>query len=42
MEVFKNIFNDWVGIMSFGVISVTIVIAIYFLIFFLRKSAKQD
>lgn len=42
MEVFKNIFNDAVGIMSLGVITITLIIAIFFLIFFLGKSAKED
>lgn len=42
MEVFKNLFNDWVGVLSLSVISFTILIAIYFLVFFLGKSAKED
>ena len=38
MEVFKDLFNDWVGILSLGVIAVTILIALVFLLF---SSANQ-
>ncbi len=42
MEVFKTLFSDWVGILSFGVIAFTILIAIFFLIMFVGKSAQED
>jgi hypothetical protein len=42
MEVFSSLFNDWVGILSFGVIAATIVIAVVFLIMFVGKSAHED
>jgi hypothetical protein len=38
MELWNEMFSDWVGILSFGVIAFVIVIAIFFLIFFLRQS----
>ena len=42
MEVFKDLFNDWVGILSLGVIAVTIIIAMVFLFMFVGKSGQQQ
>ena len=42
MEVFKNLFSDWVGILSFGVIAFIIVMAIFFIVFFMGKSAHGE
>ncbi len=41
MEVFKELFTDWTGILSLGVIVVTILIALYFLIMLVGKSAQE-
>jgi hypothetical protein len=38
MELFAELFSDWVGILSFGVIAFIVVIAIFFLVFFMRQS----
>lgn len=38
MELFSELFSDWVGILSFGVIAFIIVMAIFFLWFFMRQS----
>jgi len=42
MEVFKNIFNDWVGILSLGTIVFILLMAVFFIIMFLRKSAGNE
>lgn len=42
MEVFKELFNDWAGILSLGVILFVILIAIYFIIMFVGKSAHEE
>ena len=42
MELLKNLLSDWTGILSFGVIAATIVIAIVFIFMFVGKSAQQD
>jgi len=42
MEVFKDLFNDWVGILSLSVIAVTIIIALVFLFIFVGKSAPSE
>jgi hypothetical protein len=34
MELWTELFSDWVGILSFGVIAFVIVIAIFFIKFF--------
>ena len=41
MEVFANLFDDWVGILSIGVVLGVIGIAIFFLLWFMNK-AKQE
>lgn len=35
MELWAELFSDWVGILSFGVIAFVIVMAIFFIRFFL-------
>jgi flagellar basal body-associated protein FliL len=42
MELVKNLLSDWTGILSLGVIAVTIVIAIFFIFMFMGKSAKEE
>lgn len=42
MELFANLFSDWVGILSFGVIAFVIVMAIFFLIVFMSKSGDPQ
>ncbi|MDJ0880605.1 MAG: DUF3149 domain-containing protein [Gammaproteobacteria bacterium] len=42
MEVFKNLFNDLVGILSLGTIAFVILIAIFFIVMFVRKSAHEE
>ena len=37
MELWSELFSDWVGILSFGVIAFVIVIAVYFYHFFTTK-----
>jgi hypothetical protein len=41
MELFKNLLSDWTGILSLGVIVLTIVIAIFFIMMFIGKSAEE-
>jgi hypothetical protein len=38
MELWSELFSDWVGILSFGVIAVVILIALFFIVFFLGRS----
>lgn len=40
MELFSELFSDWAGILSFGVIAFIILMAIFFLIFFLSLSGN--
>ncbi len=42
MEVFKDLFNDWVGILSIGTIAFVILIAIFFIVYFVGKSAHEE
>ncbi|MBC8211811.1 MAG: DUF3149 domain-containing protein [Gammaproteobacteria bacterium] len=42
MELFKNLLSDSVGLMSLGTIVFVIIIAIYFIIMFIKKSAQPD
>ena len=42
MELLSELFSDWAGILSFGVIAFVIVIAIFFLIFFMRQSGDPN
>ena len=42
MELFSELFSDWVGILSFGVIAFVIVIAVFFIIFFMRQSSDPN
>jgi hypothetical protein len=41
MELWGELFSDWVGILSFGVIAGVLVIAAFFIIYFLGKSGEQ-
>ena len=41
MELFAELFSDWVGILSFGVIVGTIIIAIVFATIFLTRSSDR-
>lgn len=40
MELFAELFSDWGGILSFGVIVVTVIIAIVFATMFLTRSSN--
>lgn len=42
MELFENLFSDWVGILSFGVIMFILVMGAFFLWLFLSKSGDPD
>ncbi len=42
MEVFANLFDDWVGILSIGTIGFILLMAVFFLIMFIGKSAGND
>jgi len=42
MELFKNLFSDWGGILSLGVILFIILMAVFFIITFMKKSAGND
>ena len=38
MELWSELFSDWVGILSFGVIAFVLVIAVFFIWYFLSRS----
>lgn len=40
MELWSELFSDWVGILSFAVIAIVILIAIVFIGMFVSKSAE--
>jgi len=42
MELFMNLISDSVGLMSLGTIVLVIVIAIYFINMFIKKSSQPD
>ena len=42
MEVFANLFNDWIGILSLGVVLGVIGIAIFFIFWFMNKAAGEE
>ncbi|NNJ72758.1 MAG: DUF3149 domain-containing protein [Enterobacterales bacterium] len=42
MELWSELFSDWVGILSFGTIAVVIVIAAYFYVFFSKKMDEDQ
>lgn len=42
MELFAELFSDWVGILSFGVIAFIILIGIFFLVFFMSQSSDPN
>ncbi len=39
MELWAELFSDWVGILSFGVIAAVLVIAAFYAWYFLSKSS---
>lgn len=42
MELWKNLFGDWVGLLSFGVIAFIILMAIFFSYVFVFKSKDPN
>ena len=42
MELFSELFSDWVGILSFGVLAFIIVMGAWFAWFFLRQSGNHQ
>ena len=38
MELIEQLFSDWVGILSFGVIAFIILMALFFIVFFMGRS----
>ncbi len=38
VELFNELFSDWVGILSFGVIAFIILMALFFIVFFMARS----
>ena len=38
MELWSELFSDWVGILSFGVIAFIILMGLFFLFFFIGSS----
>ncbi len=40
MELWSELFSDWVGILSFGVIAFVLVIAAFFIWYFLTQSGS--
>lgn len=38
MELLTELFSDWVGILSFGVIAFIILMALFFIVFFMARS----
>lgn len=41
MELWSELFSDWVGILSFGVIAFILVMAVFFIWFFLHESGSE-
>lgn len=42
MELWSQLFSDWVGILSFGVIAFIILMALFFLFFFIGSSRDPE
>ena len=42
MELWSELFSDWVGILSFGVIAFILVMAVFFIWFFMKESGDPD
>lgn len=38
MELWSELFSDWVGTLSFGVIAFVTLIALFFIVFFMGRS----
>lgn len=41
MELWAELFSDWVGILSFGVIAFVLVIAAFFIWYFMSQSGNS-
>lgn len=41
MELWSELFSDWVGILSFGVLAFIVVMGLWFAWFFLRNSGER-
>ena len=41
MEVFANLFDDLVGILSISVVAIVILIAIFFIFYFVGKAKEE-
>ena len=42
MELFKNLMSDSVGLMSLGTIVFILIMAVYFMYMFIKKSANHE
>ncbi len=42
MEVFADLFNDWVGILSLGVVLFVIGMAVFFFMWFRNKALNDE
>ncbi len=42
MELWAELFSDWVGILSFGVIAFVIIMAVYYIHFFTTHVMNDD
>lgn len=42
MELFMDLFSDWVGLLSLGTIAFIICMAIYFVYMFIAKSGNPN
>lgn len=42
MELWAELFSDWVGILSFGVLAFILVIGAFYVWYFLSKSADPN
>ncbi len=42
MEVFKNLFSDWVGLLSLGTIVFILGMMVFFVIMFVGKASRGE
>ncbi len=42
MELFMNLFSDWVGLLSLGTIAFILCMAAYFIYMFMSKSSNPN
>ena len=42
MDVLADLFNDWVGILSLGVVLFVIGMAIFFILWFMNKASSDE